>query len=53
MDAARIIIEQYEHIGVAGGTLGWEFSYLVGEDLARGGATGYIKVVCPCGRVKQ
>ena len=39
MDAVQIIIEQYEHVGVASGTLGLEFSSLVKKDLARGGAT--------------
>ena len=53
MDAICIIIEQYKYVSVSSGTLGGEFSYLVGEDLARGGATGSIKVVRLCTRAKR
>ena len=45
MNTVRVIIEQYEYIGVAGRALCWEFSYLVGEHLVGGRATGGEEVV--------
>ena len=45
MNTARVIVKQYEHVGVVGGTLRWEISCLVDKHLVGGRAAGGEDVV--------